>query len=96
MKDNSVMANVFGSFGNYALLKSVAWSAGAEYEWKKTVAGRIGYYHESEEYGDRCYFTLGAGARWKGFLLDASYLLPTGDSEAPYKNTWRVGIGYCF
>lgn len=96
LKDNSVLSNVFGSFSNRAFFKSVVWAVGAEYDWKKQVTGRIGYNHESEMYGDRCYFTLGAGGRWKGISLDMSYLLSTGDSDAPYENTWRLGVGYCF
>lgn len=96
LKDNSVLSNVFGSFGNRAFFKSVVWSVGAEYDWKKTVCARLGYNHESVEYGDRCYFTLGAGVRVFGFLLDVSWLMPAGDSDAPYKNTWRIGVGYCF
>lgn len=95
-KDNSVLANIAGSFSNRALLKSVVWKVGAEYDFRGMVAGRIGYHHESEMYGDRTYFTLGAGGKYAGFSLDAAYLFPCGDSDAPYKNTWRIGIGYCF
>ena len=95
-KDNGVLANISGSFGNKAFLKSVVWSVGAEYDWKDMISGRIGYNHESEMYGDRQYFTLGAGGKAFGIALDLSYLFPAAGGDAPYKNTWRAGISYCF
>lgn len=96
VKDNSSLSNVFGAFGNDDFMKSVIWSLGAEYNYKEMVMGRLGYFHESDLYGGRQYFTLGAGGCYRNVSLDLSYLLPTGDSDAPYKNTWRVGVGYRF
>lgn len=96
VKDNSSFSNVFGAFGNDDFIKSVIWSLGAEYSYRNMAMGRIGYFHESDLYGGRQYFTLGAGGCFRNFSLDLSYLLPTVDSDAPYKNTWRIGLGYRF
>lgn len=95
-KDNSALSNIFGAFGNDKFLESVVWSVGAEYNWKHTVMGRLGYFHESETYGERQYFTIGARGCYRGFTLDAAYLMPAGESDASYKNTWRIGVGYVF
>lgn len=95
LKDNSVLANIGGSFGNEDFFKSVIWTLGAEYNYKKMVSGRVGYFHESEMYGNRQFVTLGVGGAYHGFALDASYLLAT-DSDAPYKNTFRLSLGYTF
>lgn len=95
-KDESVLKNIAGSFGNEKFLKSIVWQLGAEYEWRELLAVRAGYFHESEMYGYRQYLTLGGGVARKGFTLDASYLFPTGEKGAPYKNTFRLSLGYCF
>lgn len=95
-KDESVLKNIAGSFGNEKFLKSIVWQLGAEYEWRELLAVRAGYFHESEMYGYRQYLTLGGGVARKGFMLDASYLFPTGEKDAPYKNTFRLSLGYCF
>ena len=94
--DESVFKNIAGSFGNENFLKSIVWQLGAEYRWRDLLALRTGYFHESEMYGYRQYLTLGAGGVWKGFMLDVSYLFPTGEKDAPYKNTFRLSVGYCF
>ena len=94
--NESVLKNVIGSFGNSGFLKSVVWQLGAEYSWRKMLFARAGYFHESEDYGDRRYFTLGAGGAYAGWMLDFSYLLATGENDAPYKGTFRLSLGFHF
>ncbi|WP_292267381.1 type IX secretion system outer membrane channel protein PorV [Butyricimonas sp.] len=94
--DEGVLKNVLGSFGNSDFLKSVVWQLGVEYNWQKVLFARAGYFHESEDYGDRRYFTLGTGGHYAGWMLDFSYLIATGDNDVPYKGTFRLSLGYHF
>lgn len=94
--NESVLKNVIGSLENSGFLKSVVWQLGAEYSWRKMLFARVGYFHESEDYGDRRYFTLGAGGSYAGWMLDFSYLLATGEDDAPYKDTFRLSMGFRF
>lgn len=91
----SVLKSMFGSFGNRGF-RSVVWQPGVEYGWREMLFARAGYFHESKEYGDRRYFTLGAGGVYAGWKLDFSYLIATGDDDAPYKGTYRLSLGYRF
>ena len=92
----SVFSNIAGSFGNPGFLKSLIWQWGAEYSWREMLAFRVGYFHESKTYGARQYLTLGGGVVYRRASLDFSYLLPTGTGDAPYKDTFRVSLGYVF
>lgn len=91
----SVLKSMAGAFGNSGF-RSVVWQVGGEYSWRQTAFFRTGYFHESEMYGDRQYVTLGVGGAWRGWILDFSYLFPTNEKEAPYKNTFRLSLGYNF
>lgn len=104
-KDESVFESIAGSFGNEKFFKSIVWQLGAEYVWQlgksgferdPAIALRTGYFHESELYGYRQYVTFGGGITWKDIELDASYLLPTGEKDAPYKETFKLSLGYTF
>jgi hypothetical protein len=46
---------------------------GAEYRYRDQFAIRAGYYHEHPSKGNRKYYTLGFGARFRSLALDYSY-----------------------
>lgn len=104
-KDNhvNVMQGIFQSFGDAPggfkeEMREIQWSLAAEYWWREMVAVRMGYFHESKYKGDRQYFTLGVGLRYKMIGLDFSYLIPTSTIAGanPLKNTLRVGVSFNF
>lgn len=74
-------------------LKEITWAVGVEYWYNKQFAIRGGYHHESEEKGDRKFFTFGAGLRYNVFGLDFSYLVST-DQRNPLDNTLRFSLTF--
>ena len=75
-------------------LKEVTWALGAEYTYNKTFALRTGYFHESEEKGQRQYLTMGAGFKIRVFSLDLSYLINTSSINNPLENTLRFSLSF--
>ncbi len=91
--DRNVISGMFGSFsdapdGLSEELKEVMISAGLEYWYRELLALRVGYFHESREKGNRQYFTMGLGIRYKILGLDASYLTPVTQNH-PLAETLR-------
>ncbi len=98
-KDNDVgfLQGMFQSFydapgGFSEELQEVAWSVGAEYMYDRTFAVRAGYFHESEFKGDRQFFTLGAGFKFRSSTLDVSYLINASDVTNPLESTLRFSL----
>jgi len=85
---------MFTSFTDSQELKEVVWSLGAEYLYNDAFAVRAGYFHESEEEGNRQYLTLGAGFQAKAFSLDLSYLVNTSDVNNPLESTLRFSLAF--
>lgn len=74
-------------------LAEITLSAGAEYWYQETFAGRLGYFYEPSVKGGRQYLTLGLGMRYNMFNIDFSYLLPTtAVNNNPLSNTMRISI----
>ncbi|MDO4160025.1 MAG: type IX secretion system outer membrane channel protein PorV, partial [Prevotellaceae bacterium] len=66
--DISSISGIFKSFsdapgGFKEELQEIRWSVGAEYVYNDQFSLRAGYHHESENKGNRKYFTVGAGFR---------------------------------
>ncbi len=74
-------------------LEEVQWSIGAEYTYNDRFSLRGGYHHESENKGNRKYFTVGAGFRMSAFSLDASYVIATAKSN-PLDQTLRFSLNF--
>lgn len=96
--DKSVLSGIFDSFsdapgGFSEELKEITWSVGGEYVYNNAFALRAGYFHESEEKGNRQYFTAGAGVMLNLFTLDFSYLFTT-QSNHPLENTLRFSLSF--
>jgi hypothetical protein len=92
----SVISSIFGSFtdapGGYKEeLQEVTVSLGAEYWYRKIFAIRGGYFNESQNKGNRKYFSAGVGVKIKTCNIDLSYLVPVQQNN-PLANTIRVTV----
>lgn len=98
-KDNDVgfLKGMFQSFydaprGFEEELEEVAWALSAEYMYNQVFAVRAGYFHESPNKGNRQYFTVGAGFRFRSSTLDLSYLINASDVNNPLESTLRFSL----
>lgn len=96
--DVSSIGGIFKSFsdapnGFKEELQEIQWSVGAEYVYNDKFALRAGYHHESENKGNRKYFTVGAGFRMNVFSLDAGYVIATAKSN-PLDQTLRFTLSF--
>jgi hypothetical protein len=96
--DISSIRGIFKSFsdapnGFKEELEEIQWSVGAEYCYHDQFSVRAGYHHESENKGNRKYFTVGAGFRMNVFSLDAGYVISTAKSN-PLDQTLRFTLTF--
>ena len=96
--DVSSISGMFKSFsdapnGFKEELQEIQWSVGAEYVYNDKFSLRAGYHHESENKGNRKYFTVGAGFRMNVFSLDAGYVIATAKSN-PLDQTLRFTLSF--
>ncbi len=96
--DVSSISGIFKSFsdapgGFKEELQEIQWSVGAEYTYHDQFSVRAGYHHESENKGNRKYFTVGAGFRMSVFALDAGYVIATAKSN-PLDQTLRFSLTF--
>ncbi len=94
-RDKSLLAGMFGSFGDAPggfseELQEISISFGAEYEYKETFAIRAGYFYEHRNKGNRKFFTAGLGFKVKKLEFNFSYLVPQ-FQEHPLAETLRFG-----
>ena len=96
--DVSSISGIFKSFtdapgGFKEELQEVNWSLGGEYTYNDKFSVRAGYHHESENKGNRKYFTVGAGFKMNVFSLDAGYVIATAKSN-PLDQTMRFTLTF--
>lgn len=96
--NTSSISGIFKSFGDAPggfkeELEEINWSVGAEYVYNDKFSLRAGYHHESENKGNRKYFTVGAGFRMSAFTLDCGYVIATAKSN-PLDQTLRFTLGF--
>lgn len=96
--DISPIKGIFKSWGDAPggfkeELQEIQVSVGAEYTYHNQFSVRAGYHHESENKGNRKYFTVGAGFRMSVFSLDAAYLVSTAQSN-PLDQTLRFTLSF--
>jgi Type IX secretion system protein PorV len=92
-----LLKGVFGSFtdaqgGFKEELHEITTSAGIEYWYAQAFAGRLGYFYEAKDKGNRKYLTTGVGFRYDKFALDVAYLVPTNKRESALAETLRFTI----
>jgi Type IX secretion system protein PorV len=100
-QDNTLLSGVLGSFSDASggfseEIREFTTSGGMEYWYNETFAGRLGYFLEAKDKGNRKYLTLGIGARHKSFGLDVAYLVPTNKRENALAETIRFTLMITF
>ena len=96
--DISPIAGIFKSFGDAPggfkeEMQEIRWSIGCEYTYNDRFMLRAGYHHESENKGNRKYFTVGGGFRMNVFSLDVGYVISTSKSN-PLDQTLRFTLSF--
>ena len=96
--DVGSIAGIFKSFsdapgGFKEEMQEIQWSVGAEYIYHDQFSMRAGYHHESENKGNRKYFTVGGGFRMNVFSLDVGYVISTAKSN-PLDQTLRFSLAF--
>ncbi len=96
--DVGSISGIFKSFGDAPggfkeELEEIQWSVGAEYVYHDQFSLRAGYHHESENKGNRKYFTVGGGFRMNVFSLDVGYVISTTKSN-PLDQTLRFSLAF--
>jgi len=92
--------SIFTSFGDspYGFvgeMSEFSIQTGVEYWYNKLLRVGVGFFYETPSAGNRQFFTLGAGVRYKVFGLDFSYLIPTRQRN-PLENTLRFTLSFHF
>jgi len=100
-KDDNVgwVSGVFQSFGDAPggfseEMKEFTYALGAEYLYNNAFALRGGYFHESQDKGNRQYFTLGGGFKTNAMNIDLSYLVNSSDVNNPLENSLRFSLSF--
>ncbi len=96
--DVSAISGIFKSFsdapgGFKEEMQEINYGLGAEYVYNDKFALRAGYHHESQNKGNRKYFTVGAGFKMNVFSLDAAYVVATAKSN-PLDQTLRFTLSF--
>lgn len=97
----SLLGGIFGSFtdasgGFKEEVHEIMISSGMEYWYKNTFSGRLGYFLEAQDKGNRKYMTAGIGLRKDNWGLDVAYLVPTNKRENALAETIRFTIHITF
>ncbi len=95
----TLLNGIFSSFtdapgGAKEELHEIIVSSGVEYWYRNTFSGRLGYFLEAKDKGNRKYLTSGVGMRVNNFGLDMAYLVPTNKRENALAETIRFTILY--
>ena len=93
----SLLSGMFGSFsdapgGAEEEFQEFMISTGIEYWYRNIFAGRIGYFNEHVDKGNRKYLTMGVGFRKQTFGIDVAYIVPTNQREHPLAETLRFTL----
>lgn len=96
-RDKSLLSGVFGSFGDAPggfseEIREIMLSSGVEYWYNKTFAGRLGYFNEAYDKGNRKYITSGVGFKKDLFGLDVAYMVPINKRENALAETIRFSL----
>lgn len=96
--DVNSISGIFKSFtdapgGFKEEFQEIQWSIGAEYVYHDQFSLRAGYHHESQNKGNRKYFTVGGGFRMNVFSLDVGYVISTAQSN-PLDQTLRFTLAF--
>ena len=73
-------------------MEEFIWQVSAEYLYNDVFSVRAGYFHESANKGNRQFFTVGTGFKFRSTTLDVSYLINTSDVNNPLESTLRFSL----
>jgi len=73
-------------------LHEVTTSMGMEYWYRQLFAGRVGYFYEAKDKGNRQYLTAGLGLRFNVFGFDMAYVVPTNKREIATAEQIRITL----
>ena len=76
-------------------MREINLSFGAEYWLKQLFAFQAGYFYEDSRKGNRQFFTIGGGVKYKSICLDFAYLVPS-QQRSPLENTLSVTLSFYF
>jgi Type IX secretion system protein PorV len=98
-RNESLLGGVFGSFGDATggfkeEVHEIMTSAGVEYWYNNVFAGRLGYFYEAKDKGNRKYLTAGVGLRYNKFGFDVAYMVPTNKRENALAETLRLTLHF--
>jgi hypothetical protein len=98
--NRSLLSGMFGSFadapdGFSEELQEIMISTGLEYWYRDLFSARAGYFYENQNKGNRKYFTMGLGFRYRIFGVDFAYLVPQ-ESNHPLAETLRFTVLFNF
>jgi hypothetical protein len=98
-EDQGWIQGMFSSFGDAPggfseELQEFTYALGAEYLYNNAFALRTGYFHESQDKGNRQYFTVGAGFKTNALNVDLSYLINSSDVNNPLENSLRFSLSF--
>ena len=93
-KSKPLIGGMLGSFtdatgGFKEEIHEFTTSLGMEYWYNNVFAGRLGFFNEAKDKGNRKYLTAGLGARYKNFGFDVAYMVPTNKRENALAETLR-------
>jgi len=100
-KGKPLLSGMFGSFtdaegGFSEEIREITTALGLEYWYSNasggSFAGRVGYFFEAWDKGNRKYLTAGVGGRFDKFGLDVAYLVPTNKRENALAETIRFTL----
>jgi hypothetical protein len=98
-QDTGWVEGIFSSFGDAPggfseEMKEITYALGAEYLYNNAFAIRAGYFHESQDKGNRQFFTLGGGFKTNALNIDLSYLINSSDVNNPLENSLRFSLSF--
>lgn len=73
-------------------MEEFIWQISAEYLYNDVFSVRAGYFHESANKGNRQFFTVGTGFKFRSTTLDVSYLINASDVNNPLESTLRFSL----
>ena len=73
-------------------MEEFIWQVSAEYLYNDVFSVRAGYFHESQNKGNRQFFTVGTGFKFRSTTLDVSYLINASDVNNPLERTRRFSL----
>jgi hypothetical protein len=99
INQKTLLDGVFGSFGDAQggfseEMHEIMISAGVEYWYNDLIAGRIGYFNEAKDKGNRKYLTAGVGVKYNVFAFDFAYMVPINKRENALAETLRFTLHY--